>query len=188
MTNYGPPLRFKAVNLMDGTETLLGELLEYSDGATVTAKTDQTLLTKSRINDTANFGLYQSTGHTDANGVELFINDVVKCGSLLFKVVGIGLSTGLKAVALFEDYEITAGFTLVSGGLVIGNAHMSKAELQRRAEGLWYCPKDCEHGGITKNKPRIPNETTAQVFKDSDAGENLHEYSSTDELFEDLGI
>lgn len=55
-------------------------------------------------------------------------------------------------------------------------------------QGLWYCPKDCEHGGITKNKPRIPNETTAQVFKDSDAGENLHEYSSAEELFEDLGI
>lgn len=121
MTNYGPPLRFKAIS---------GNGREIDRFSMSFMEIMQTACLRPDVICT----LYQSTGHTDANGVEVFFGDVVKCGSLFLHVNGFDLSSGLTAKSLFEEHEITAGFLLISASKVIGNIHHSREELERRAK------------------------------------------------------
>lgn len=144
MTNYGLPLRFKAVNLMDGTETLMDDLIELSDGEYIAAKCDSKELTPSFYNDVANFGLYQSTGHHDANGVEVFFGGVLLFGSTAYVVSGSDHIELIKAEIVTDEGDEMLNTQYPWGSPVfglkieecvcIGNIYTPPAELERRAQ------------------------------------------------------
>ena len=131
MTNYGLPLRFKAVDTETGRVI---PTIEWDGLHTVMDLQIVGLVDK--VANHCKIKLYQSTGHTDANGVEVFFGDVVLCKctcskeEVLWKVI---YSHHEAALQCLITGEIKAHM-LRKITHVIGNIHTPQAEIERRAK------------------------------------------------------
>lgn len=120
MTNYGLPFNFKSVNTETGQEVMLKHDFYadyYWEGAGEKDK------------------VYQSTGHHDANGTEVFFGDVLttKKPTLLMQTWEVALKDN-TVVIICKDVEFYADLNKSSEFVVLGNIHHSREELERRAQ------------------------------------------------------
>lgn len=139
MTNYGLPLRFKAVEISTGKEVPTSKLvLDLSDGQWLAVYGGDTI----RFDEEwpTDLQIYQSTGHHDANGAEVFFGDVLLWNSKTVVVCGSG-AIELATIDISEEDVRTHwpfGNVLygakISEAVAIGNIHTPPAELQRRAQ------------------------------------------------------
>lgn len=141
MTNYGPPLRFKAV------DTENGDVIDpiVVDAFCSFRKHDKNLIMIKEGYSLGSFWpkcqIYQSTGHTDENGVEVFFGDVLADKHGAYWVVKMIFGVVRLCNVEKEGYWNANLNDLLSEGcnlkfFNIGNAHTPQAELQRRAEGV----------------------------------------------------
>lgn len=139
MTNYGPPLRFKAVDTETGRELGCDDLLDPvliggdgSHGVEYSVFYECYAQNRKSINSIT---LYQSTGHTDANGVEVFFGD--KLLDQYGKIWTVQVDDEFRPI-IHADHEPFDNHRVyfVRDFVVLGNIHTPPAELQRRAEGV----------------------------------------------------
>lgn len=141
--NYGPPLRFKAVDI----ET--GEVLDNMNADFSYSTENSKILIKDCHYSSdldpyeaphSNIKLYQSTGFKDKNGQEVFFGDVVMFGKFAYRVITnpFTQSPGLHTF-LNDDpkSEIEGGIhALIENCEIIGNIHTPEAVLSERANSL----------------------------------------------------
>lgn len=132
--NYGPPLRFKAVEKLTGEDAfqtwIKGEPKPFP------AFDDDPILS---IGGCERWALYQSTGFKDKNGKEVFFGDVVVFGGDVYRVIT-NPSTQSPGIHTFLDGDpktkIEGGIhTLIKSCVIIGNIHMPESVLRDRANG-----------------------------------------------------
>lgn len=134
MANYGLPLRFKAVEISTGKEVSTSKLvLDPADGQWYACYGGSTIHFDEEW--VTEIQLYQSTGHHDANGKEVFFGDVLHCGSedLLAVCLDEYDCVALKNVS-DELHAHTYTMNYFNKQVVIGNIHHSREELERRAK------------------------------------------------------
>lgn len=131
MSNYGPPLRFKAVQKSNGEEAAQTWL--KGDKTPFPSFDEDPILS---LVGCERFAIYQSTGHHDTNSKEIFFGDVVlHINDAEKKEL---MSIKFSAFDGLMLYDIKDGFSRLlrrSGAItVIGNIHHSREELERRAK------------------------------------------------------
>lgn len=155
MTNYGLPLRFKAVVSEDETGRYLGLCSNVfpqegglNDGfySHCHDETGNQLTVDfswpERIKSKISVDIYQSTGHTDANGTEAFFGDVLLFGGTAYVVSGSDQIELIKAEIVTDEGDEMLNTQYPWGSPVfglkieecvcIGNIHTPTAELRRR--------------------------------------------------------
>lgn len=124
MTNYGLPLRFKGIKKTTGEMIVLCTLLS-------SVQHDESLV------DVANVEFFQSTGHHDKNGTEIFFGDVVLCScscsepNVMFKVIMLNGKIELKQL---DSNRNSTSHMLHKITHVLGNIHTPLGVLKAKAQ------------------------------------------------------
>lgn len=131
MTNYGLPLRFKAVEISIGNEVSTSKLvLDLSDGQWLAVYGGDTI----RFDEEwpIELQIYQSTGHHDANGEEVFFGDVLSDGKRMYEVI---YHAGEVLMSVYQQENAPVyPVQYFKNATLIGNIHTPHDELQRRAQ------------------------------------------------------
>lgn len=139
MTNYGLPLRFKAVEIATGKEVSTSKLiLDPTDGQWHACYGGDTI----RFDEewVSDIKLFQSTGYKDANGTEIFFCDSVAISKKAEKtglvytvkmILGSIVCSTAEPVNYFD--KVFSLNDWLSEVKVIGNGYTLTAELERRA-------------------------------------------------------
>jgi len=64
----------------------------------------------------------------------------------------------------------------------------AKSKLKKPAVTMAQAPPAPKTSEASRSKKHVFNAETAQVLRDAEAGKNLIQYASLEEMFEDLGI
>ena len=116
---YGPPQRFKTVNTKTGDVIIPNLRLGTGCGLGVLS----------------NCEIYQSTGHHDKNGVEVFFGDVVWCDHCDDMLVVISSEAGVIELSRYNDRRYTMHTSRVMDTKeLIGNIHTPPDVLKARAQ------------------------------------------------------
>lgn len=134
MTNYGLPLRFKAVEIATGKEVPTSKLvLDPADGQWYACYGGDTIHFDEEW--VTEIQLYQSTGHHDANGTEVFFGAVVVCECCGCILVVCSVDSGDIVLSKINDRTfVVHSIAVIDEMIIIGNIHHSREELERRAQ------------------------------------------------------
>lgn len=142
MTNYGLPLRFR-LTITRGPR--VGDVSSVAD-MTKAVETNTRTTTGNKvlgrfnwepsISPSAEVTPYQSTGHHDANGAEVFFGDMLLCPNEELWMVEFCEHQGIYLRWIDQhDYESSIQESPFWGEyIVVGNIHTPHDELQRRAQ------------------------------------------------------
>lgn len=143
MTSYGLPLRFKAVDTETGESSFPVDL-SIEQTCINAAFTISTFIAEFDSLVNLPYGskpsLYQSTGHNDARGQEVFFGDIVWDSEVMFEIC---LDEG-RLFACVRDYRPGKGEYFFLDGkdsylkqcVTIGNRHTPQSELEARAKAV----------------------------------------------------
>lgn len=135
---YGPPQRFKAVDA-DAGEVLSNMAWDLCNDTSKAHILTQDAIYKMNPfeNTPPNILFYQSTGHHDANGQEVFFGDVLMCinsDCFEFLINEIAEAKYIEDEAVIRSKNNECFIPYSKCFVVIGNRHHSSEQLQAAAE------------------------------------------------------